>query len=99
GHNGVFKNLKQIVHFYNTRDTLGRIPDNNHAKFAKKGWPQPEVTQNVNESELGNLGLTEDEEKAIVAFLKTLTDDYPEWGHDKRVPPGTPSPYDSGEIE
>lgn len=99
GHNGVFKNLKQIVHFYNTRDTLGRVPDNNHAKFAKKGWPQPEVTQNVNDSELGNLELTEDEEKAIVAFLKTLTDDYPEWGHDKRVPPGTPSPYDSGEIE
>jgi hypothetical protein len=37
---------------------------------------QPEVAQNVNTEELGNLGLTMMEEAALVAFLKTLTDGY-----------------------
>jgi cytochrome c peroxidase len=60
GHNGYFKSLKDIVHFYNTRDV--------------GVWPAPEVPQNVNTSELGNLRLKEDEEDAIVAFLKTLSD-------------------------
>jgi cytochrome c peroxidase len=60
GHNGVFKSLEEIVHFYNTRDV--------------EPWPDPEIPQNVNVDELGNLGLTADEEAAIVAFLKTLND-------------------------
>ena len=64
GHNGVFKTLKEIVHFYNTRDV--------------GAWPQPEVPANVNTDELGNLGLTPAEEDAIVAFLKTLSDGYTE---------------------
>jgi hypothetical protein len=34
------------------------------------------VAANVNTAELGNLGLTPDEEAAIVAFLKTLSDGY-----------------------
>ena len=93
GHNGVFATLEQIVHFYNTRDTLGWVKDNKHPGFAKSGWPAPEVPQSVNHDELGNLGLTADEEKAIVAFMKTLTDDYPKWGKDRRVPSGTPSPF------
>jgi cytochrome c peroxidase len=62
GHNGVFKSLEEIVHFYNTRDV--------------KYWPPPEVPINVNEDELGNLALTPHEEEAIVAFLKTLSDGY-----------------------
>ncbi|MDD5461769.1 MAG: cytochrome c peroxidase [Methylococcales bacterium] len=93
GHNGVFTTLEQIVHFYNTRDTLGWVPDNQDSGFATLGWPDPEISQNVNHDELGNLGLVIDEEKAIVAFMKTLTDDYPKWGKDRRVPPGTPSPF------
>lgn len=93
GHNGVFATLKQVVHFYNTRDTLGSVPDNEDSGFAISGWPDPEINQNVNHDELGNLGLTNDEEKAIVAFMKTLTDDYPIWGNDQSVPPGTPSPF------
>jgi cytochrome c peroxidase len=93
GHNGVFKTLEQVVHFYNTRDTLGRLPDNRHPGFGKIGWPLPEVPQNVNHDELGNLGLTDEEERAIVAFMLTLTDDYPYWGKDSKVPPGTSSPY------
>lgn len=61
GHNGYFKSLEDIVHFYNTRDLPGA------------GWPAPEYAANMT-SEVGNLGLTTTEEEAIVAFLKTLTD-------------------------
>ena len=61
-HNGVFKSLKEVVHFYNTRDV--------------EEWPEAEVAENVNTDELGDLGLTDEEEDAIVAFLKTLSDGY-----------------------
>jgi cytochrome c peroxidase len=62
GHNGYFATLKDIVHFYNTRD----VPE--------EMWPAPEVADNVNTDELGDLGLTDEEEDAIVAFMETLTD-------------------------
>jgi cytochrome c peroxidase len=62
GHNGFFKSLEGIVHFYNTRDV--------------KEWPEPEFPEDVNDEELGNLGLSEEEEAAVVAFLKTLSDGY-----------------------
>jgi hypothetical protein len=39
-------------------------------------WPAPEIAENVNTSELGDLGLTDAEEDAIVEFLETLTDDF-----------------------
>jgi cytochrome c peroxidase len=61
GHNGYFKSLEGIVHFYNTRD------------LPSAGWPAPEYAANMT-SEVGNLGLTPAEEAAIVAFLKTLSD-------------------------
>jgi cytochrome c peroxidase len=93
GHNGIFTTLEQITHFYNTRDTLGKVTDNTDPGFGITGWPKPEIPQNVNRDELGNLGLTAEEEKAIVAFMKTLTDDYPLWGNDPNIPPNTPSPY------
>lgn len=81
GHNGFFATLEEIVHFYNTRDV------------ASEGWAPPEVPQNVNTGELGNLGLTAEEEADLVAFMKTLTDDYPKWGNDPNVPENTPSPW------
>jgi len=59
-HNGYFKSLEEIVHFYNTRDV--------------ESWPAPEVAENVNHDELGDLGLSAAEEAAVVAFLNTLTD-------------------------
>jgi cytochrome c peroxidase len=62
GHNGYFVTLSDITHFYNTRD------------IASEGWPMPEVEMNVNSDELGDLGLTLEEEAAIVAFMNTLTD-------------------------
>ena len=64
GHNGYFKSLEEIVHFYNTRDVLGA------------GWPPPEVAENINTAEMGNLGLNHGEELAIVAFLQTLSDGF-----------------------
>lgn len=67
GHNGYFKSLNQIVHFYNTRDVSG-------AGWNGMPWPAPEVSANMNTVEVGNLGLNVSEEEDIVAFLKTLTD-------------------------
>ncbi|MBN2139174.1 MAG: cytochrome-c peroxidase [Sedimentisphaerales bacterium] len=61
-HNGIFKTLREVVVFYNTRDV--------------GPWPEPEVAANVNRDELGDLGLTEAEVDDIVAFLHTLTDGY-----------------------
>jgi hypothetical protein len=69
------------------------VDDINHPGFAKTGWPEPEISDNLNRDELGNLGLSDEEGKAIVAFMITLTDDYPKWGHDHRVPPWSPSPF------
>lgn len=78
GHNGYFKSLWGIVHFYNTRDVLPTCPgDYTEAQaLAANCWPAPEVADNVNTAELGDLGLTYAEEQAIVAFLKTLSDGY-----------------------
>jgi hypothetical protein len=39
-------------------------------------WPEAEVTANVNTDELGNLGLSDEEEDAIVAFMQTLSDGF-----------------------
>jgi cytochrome c peroxidase len=59
-HNGVFKTLFQVVAFYNTRDVAD--------------WPEPEVAENVNDEELGDLGLANPELEDLAAFLRTLTD-------------------------
>ena len=44
--------------------------------FRSGNWPQPEVADNVNTDEMGDLQLTEQEENDILAFLKTLTDGF-----------------------
>lgn len=73
GHNGYFKNLKDIVHFYNTRDILPACGEEG-GKPGVDCWPLPEVAANLNRAEMGRLGLTNAEEDAIVAFLETLSD-------------------------
>jgi len=60
GHNGYFKSLEEITHFYNTRDV--------------ETWPAPEYSVTVNHAELGDLGLSLEEEAAIVLFMTTLSD-------------------------
>ena len=62
-HNGVFASLKEVVEFYNERDI-------------KEQWGKPEVPQNVNKDEMGNLKLSEQDVEDLVAFLHTLTDGY-----------------------
>jgi len=75
-HNGVIKDLKTVVHFYNTRDVLPRCAKGeDDPGFGKMCWPPPEVPENVDQR-IGNLGLTGHEEDLIVDFMKTLTDGY-----------------------
>ena len=94
GHNGVFNSLLQIIQFYNNRDTLQTVcKDNLSADFGVGCWPAAEITENLNTEDMGMLGLSANEELALVAFMEALTDGYPEWSDDPRVPPGTPSPY------
>ncbi len=78
GHNGYFKTLEGIVHFYNARDVKPVCPGpyTEAEALAAGCWPEPEVSMNVNTDELGDLGLTPEEEAAIVVFLKTLSDGY-----------------------
>jgi cytochrome c peroxidase len=74
-HNGYLKSLKEVVHFYNTRDTLARCkPGDPGEKITC--WPAPENPQTINRKQLGDLKLTGQQEDMLVAFLKTLTDGY-----------------------
>jgi cytochrome c peroxidase len=78
-HNGYIKSLKQLVHFYNTRDVFrmpvesGECPAGTTEKV--NCWPAAEVPQNQDMT-VGNLGLSDQEENQIVAFLQTLTDGF-----------------------
>jgi cytochrome c peroxidase len=75
GHNGYFKSLKTIVHFYNTRDTLPRCQPNDPGE-GTTCWPAPESTKNMNTTQVGRLGLSNADEDAIVSFLQTLSDGF-----------------------
>ena len=60
-HNGVFTTLREVVNFYNSRDTT----------FSE----EPEVDQNVDQGgSIGELDLTEDEISDLVIFLEALSD-------------------------
>jgi cytochrome c peroxidase len=78
-HNGYIKSLKQLVHFYNTRDVFkfnvpsGHCPAGTVEKVTC--WPAPEVPDNMTMS-IGSLGLSSLEEDQIVIFLQTLTDGF-----------------------
>ena len=78
-HNGYTKSLKQLVHFYNTRDvyayhvTSGHCPKGTTEKV--NCWPMPEVPNNIDMT-VGNLGLTDHEEDLVVTFMQTLTDGF-----------------------
>jgi hypothetical protein len=78
-HNGYIKSLKQLVHFYNTRDvfpfnvTSGHCPPGTVERVTC--WPMPEVTNRENMT-IGHLGLTDQEENLIVIFMQTLTDGF-----------------------
>ena len=79
-HNGVFASLEEVMHFYNTRDVKGagwspsaKADDKTRPDW--RPWGAPEYAQTMaGNDELGNFGLSVKEEKAIVAFMRTLSD-------------------------
>jgi cytochrome c peroxidase len=74
-HNGWFKSLESIVHFYNTRDVKQECSSGatEREALAQDCWPKPAFSA-TKATIIGNLGLTVEEEAAIVSFLRTLTD-------------------------
>jgi cytochrome c peroxidase len=78
-HNGYLLSLKEVVHFYNTRDVYfqpvlsGHCPTGTVEKVTC--WPMPEDPNNENMT-IGHLGLSSAEEDELVAFLETLTDGF-----------------------
>jgi cytochrome c peroxidase len=75
-HNGAFKSLSEVVHFHNTRDVLGDCASIPGARPGVNCWPAPEVPANVTRGAVGDLGLSADDELALVAYLRTLSDGY-----------------------
>jgi len=78
-HNGYFNSLRNVVDFYNTRDIKPacKKPFTDEASALMQNcWPLPEVGENINTDELGNLKLSDQEVDDIVAFMHTLTDDW-----------------------
>ncbi|ELR67694.1 hypothetical protein C942_00001 [Photobacterium marinum] len=110
-HNGWFKSLEQLIHFYNTAavpttdEELAqcaaattdeeKLAVSTACFFAKTRcepgeweieaameancWPEPEIKDNVaistsNFGPVGNLKMTKEDEAAVVAYLKTLSD-------------------------
>jgi cytochrome c peroxidase len=72
--NGYFKSLKEIVHFYNTRDTLPHCASGSPGERVTC-WPAPEVARNLNAT-CCDLHLNDQQEDDLVAFLRTLTDGF-----------------------
>ena len=88
-HNGVFKSLKQVVHFYNKRNIAVNAAGKEVAFDLRTGppagfkplFPPPEVLDNVQNVQgmlgcIGNLGLTAQQEADLVAFMQILSDGF-----------------------
>jgi cytochrome c peroxidase len=86
-HNGAIASLIQVVDFYNTRDVLPRCTDpavladptrwgsTGFSEFDGAGcWPAAEHAANLDTKNMGKLGLTHDEVRAVVAYLHAHTD-------------------------
>jgi cytochrome c peroxidase len=86
-HNGWFKSMESIVHFYNTSLIGGetanaygitRCPpgiETEKEALRNNCWPEP-AYPGASPVLIGNLGLTLEQEAAIVAYLKTFTDEH-----------------------
>jgi cytochrome c peroxidase len=76
-HNGYLNSLKEVVHFYNTRDVYAQNVPSGQCRVGTiekvTCWPRPEDPNNMNLT-IGHLKLTDAEENDIVAFLETLSD-------------------------
>lgn len=70
-HNGAFQDLKTAVMFH-LRFSKDRLAQTNPETGSD--WEAPEVAANIAAAELGTQTLTSSDVDALVAFLKTLTD-------------------------
>jgi cytochrome c peroxidase len=91
-HNGYFKTLKQVVHFYNTATakpacanssaTIDEIwiKDSNAGDAVNDGhvdcWPVDEFVGTPVPGIVGNLGLTSKQEDQLVEYLRALSDGF-----------------------
>jgi cytochrome c peroxidase len=72
-HNGVFKDLRTVILFYNKYNSKKKSRQINPETGER--WADPEVTDNLAKKELETgPGLDDKRIDALVAFLKTLTD-------------------------
>jgi cytochrome c peroxidase len=82
-HNGYFTSLEDVVHFYNTAAEPSKLDPVNcppgtaaaHAR-TRDCWPAAEIANRMSRGTalVGRLGLTAEEEAALVAYMQTLTD-------------------------
>jgi cytochrome c peroxidase len=99
-HNGIFKSLKEVVHFYNKRNVAADSAGNELAFDLRVGPPAgyrrlidpPAVIENVqnvagvlpadaaedldHNGQLGNLGLSDQDEDDLVNFISILSDGF-----------------------
>ncbi len=69
-HNGVFKELKTVVEFYDKYNNKERTIN----PETKKEWADPEVAENIALDKLKAKKLSDRKVEALVAFMKLLTD-------------------------
>jgi cytochrome c peroxidase len=69
-HNGVFKDLKTVIEFYDKYNNK----DRNINPETKKTWDDAEVKETIALKELKANALTDRKVEALVAFMKLLTD-------------------------
>ncbi|MBP7769753.1 MAG: c-type cytochrome [Aliarcobacter sp.] len=69
-HNGVFKDLKTVVEFYDKYNNKTRTINNE----TKKVWDEPEVKDSISLEELKAQKMSDRKIEALVAFMKLLTD-------------------------
>jgi len=72
-HNGVFKELRTAIEFYNKYTS--RSPAAQINRETGQNWGEPEVPENISATQLkSGLALNDARIEALEAFLKTLTD-------------------------
>ena len=69
-HNGVFKDLKTVIEFYDKYNNKDRTINPETGKI----WDEPEVKDTISLKELKAKELNDRKVEALVAFMKLLTD-------------------------
>ena len=70
-HNGVFKDLKTVVEFYDKYNNKTRIINNETGQV----WDEPEVKDTISLKELKAKEMNDRKIESLVAFMKLLTDE------------------------